>query len=712
MKKLLKVLCAILFKDMNNIIFDITTVPTLCLNMIVKNESKVIRRLLESVSTIIDSYCICDTGSTDNTIEIIQSYFEEKGIPGKIVCEPFRDFGYNRTFALQACENAPLSDYILLLDADMVFWINPTTTPEEFKRSLTADSYTIFQGREDFYYKNTRIIRNNRGCTYWGVTHEYVKMPPNSKEGFLEKSQVFIVDIGDGGSKSDKFERDIRLLEQGLIDNPGNDRYTFYLANSYSDLGNFEKAIENYEKRTNLGGWHEEIWFSHYKIGMCYARMNKMELAINSWMNAYEVFPNRIENLYEIVKYYRTIGKNKLAHVFYELADKMRKIHGPPDYLFLQKDVYDYKLDYEFSIIAYYVNPRDTIVPSVCMKVCAHPSIDESTLKNVISNYKFYTPSLKDICSQIPQHNMQLLENIAKTYLPDGFSSTTPSISKSSDGKRIYVNIRYVNYKIDENGNYINKEKIHTINHLAIVDITTDEWSIETSQQIAYDTALDNVYVGLEDIRILNGKTKVLYNANRGLDYHHIQVEHGELDATTGATMNSRILKKLGDNSQQRDVEKNWVLFEADDQLFCIYEWYPLTIGTIEDNNYNTKYKHPMPNFFKQVRGSTNGEAFENAITGEKELWFLCHTVSYENRRYYYHLFVCLDAETLALKKYTPWFTFEKRPVEYSLGFAFLSSEESAVEILIGYSTMDSSTQYMTISKTKIDEMMIMAPHR
>ena len=692
---------------MNNIIFDISPPPpTLCLNMIVKNESKVILRLLESVSGVIDSYCICDTGSTDDTIDIIQSYFKEKGIPGKIVREPFRDFGYNRTFSLQACENTPLSDYILLLDADMVFWINPMTTPEEFKRGLVADSYTIFQGNDNFYYKNTRIIRNNRGCTYWGVTHEYVKMPPNSKEGLLEKSQVFIVDIGDGGSKADKFDRDIRLLEQGLVDHPDNDRYTFYLANSYNDLGNYEKAIENYEKRTKLGGWHEEIWFSHYKIGICYARMNKMELATNSWMNAYEVFPNRIENLYEIVKHYRTIGKNKLAHVFYELADKMRKTHGPPDYLFLQKDIYDYKLDYEFSIIAYYVNPRGTIVPNVCMKVCAHPSMDDSTVKNVLSNYKFYTPSLADIRSQIPQHNMQLLENIAKTYLPDGFSSTTPSLSKSVDGTRMFVNIRYVNYKIDDNGNYINKEKIHTINHLAIVDTTTEEWSIESSREIAYDTSLDNVYVGLEDIRFLNGKTRMLYNANRGLDYHHIQVEHGELDTSTVATMNSRILKKRGDNEEQRNVEKNWVLFEADDQLFCIYEWHPLTIGTIEDNNYNTKYKHPMPNFFKHVRGSTNGQVFENPVTGEKELWFLCHTVSYESRRYYYHLFVCLDAETFTVKKYTPWFTFEKKPVEYSLGFVFLDADN----MLIGYSTMDSSTQYMAIAKTKIDEMMIMPP--
>ena len=58
--------------------------PKLCLNMIVKNESKIIRRLFDSVSKIIDSYCICDTGSTDGTPEIIQAYFESKGISGKV----------------------------------------------------------------------------------------------------------------------------------------------------------------------------------------------------------------------------------------------------------------------------------------------------------------------------------------------------------------------------------------------------------------------------------------------------------------------------------------------------------------------------------------------------------------------------------------------------------------------------------------------------
>ena len=60
-------------------------VPKICLNMIVKNESTIIIRLLESVTPLIDSYCICDTGSTDNTITLIKEYCKSKNITGKII---------------------------------------------------------------------------------------------------------------------------------------------------------------------------------------------------------------------------------------------------------------------------------------------------------------------------------------------------------------------------------------------------------------------------------------------------------------------------------------------------------------------------------------------------------------------------------------------------------------------------------------------------
>ena len=59
---------------------------TICLNMIVKNESHIIEKTLENLCQYIDfSYwVISDTGSTDNTVEIIENFFDQKEIPGEV----------------------------------------------------------------------------------------------------------------------------------------------------------------------------------------------------------------------------------------------------------------------------------------------------------------------------------------------------------------------------------------------------------------------------------------------------------------------------------------------------------------------------------------------------------------------------------------------------------------------------------------------------
>ncbi len=56
--------------------------PTICLTMIVKNEAHVIERCLASVKSIVSSWVIVDTGSTDGTQEIVRSVMA--GIPGEL----------------------------------------------------------------------------------------------------------------------------------------------------------------------------------------------------------------------------------------------------------------------------------------------------------------------------------------------------------------------------------------------------------------------------------------------------------------------------------------------------------------------------------------------------------------------------------------------------------------------------------------------------
>ncbi len=83
--------------------------PTLSLCMIVKNEEKHLARCLSSVKDVADEIVIVDTGSTDKTIEIAESF------SAKIFhFDWVNDFSAARNFALSKCTG----DWILYLDAD------------------------------------------------------------------------------------------------------------------------------------------------------------------------------------------------------------------------------------------------------------------------------------------------------------------------------------------------------------------------------------------------------------------------------------------------------------------------------------------------------------------------------------------------------------------------------------------------------------------
>lgn len=659
----------------------------ICLNMIVKNESKIICRLLTSVLQLIDSYCICDTGSTDGTASIIQEFFKEAGIPGKIVYEAFRDFGYNRSFALKECVTMENADYILLLDADMVLKINDNFSAPEFKNNLLADAYYLFQGSPSFYYKNIRLIKNKPDIQYWGVTHEYIKLLENSSHLQIEKENIFIEDIGDGGSKSEKFIRDINLLKKGLEDHPNNDRYLFYLANSYRDSKQYSNAISTYKKRILIGGWNEEVWDSYYNIGKCYYKIGDYANAVYYWIESHNFYSDRVENLYEIIKHYREKKAYSMAYSFYVLANEIRNKKTKYDNLFLQKDIYDYKLDYELSIIGYYCNWEQFDIHKVCMKVIACSTTTDEIVKSILNNYKFYSQSIFTIKTDSTLCNE--FNTIGDSLLLDkeNFYSSTPSICIINN-KKISVNVRFVNYKINEKGEYINKNTITSINVIAYFDTTSNPWKKISEHILNYNACLDHVYEGLEDIRLFTLEEKLIYNCNRSINMNQFMIESGYIEEDT--ILESSLLKI----NIQKPIEKNWVLFSHHNQeVKIIYHWYPLTICDIENNECIINKQIETPTFFKYVRGSTNG------ITIGNEIWFLCHLVSYEDRRYYYHLFIVLDLDTLTIKKYTQLFTFEKSPVEYTLGFIYLKESN---EFCIGYSIMDKETKFITVSMDKL----------
>ena len=673
--------------------------PTLCLNMIVKNESKIITRLFDSVINIIDCYCICDTGSTDNTVKLIKSYFENKNIPGTIVSEPFKNFAHNRNFALKSA--ASMSDYVLLMDADMILQINNFN-----KENLqNFDSCYILQGNNDFYYQNMRIIKNNGLFSYIGVTHEYISTPSNNKLFHITKEELFITDYGDGGCKNDKFERDIKLLSDGIVSEPNNsERYHFYLANSYHDTGNFEKAIETYEKRIKIGGWDQEIWYSYYRIGLCYKKLGKMPDAIFSWMNAYNHLPIRVENLYEIINHYRHTSKSKLAGIFYNMAKESlnKNKHNDKDsFLFLHNDVYTYKLDYEFTIFASYIgvnNINDQVV--IVLNNCGDGSINN----NLFSNMKFYKDVLKP--SQVINFENSVSKNVNNDNII--FYSSSASLINNPYDNGYLMNVRYVNYLINNSGNYLNCDK-HIITQNKYIKLSKDlKITNESFLEFNFE---DRRYIGIEDIRIFFDcySNKMLFI---GTGYH----KNNTIGVVTGEyEVNEQKLSSIDEITPfcHSTCEKNWVFVDIKQSINVIYKWYPLQICKINQENKSLELTETkeMPRIFSHARGSTCGFNYVkktkiegsndniNISISEPEIWFILHMVSYENPRHYYHIFAVFD-ELMNLLRYSAPFKFHTEPIEYCLG---LVVEDDRV--LITHSVWDRETKLGIYDKKYIDSI-------
>ena len=369
-------------------------VPKVCLTMIVKNESKIIERCLTSAKDFIDCVCITDTGSTDDTISIINEWCEKHEIPCKVPESPFEGFGASRTRSfLNTKKYFPEADYCLLLDADMILEV-----PNFDKATLTEGQYLLYQYNSCIRYTNSRIISTRHQWKVECRTHEFWASPDNPNTIQVPFENIRILDLNDGGCKSDKFERDIKLLKLDIKDGIQVARSYFYLAQSYKDTGQHLKAIKYYKKRITAGAWFDEIWYSHVMIGKCYLRMAEAEkdeeleaFGIRYCLLAAELKHNRAEPLMELSTHFRKQGKNFLS---YHFAKTALDCDPKGETLFVEQVDHSWGPLNEISITAYYLGKKDE-GRVVCEKLLKEygDKLPGHTKAMIESNYKFYKPS-------------------------------------------------------------------------------------------------------------------------------------------------------------------------------------------------------------------------------------------------------------------------------------------------------------------------------
>lgn len=337
---------------------------TMCLVMIVRDEEDTIKKCLTAVSPYISYWVIVDTGSKDNTLQVIRETMDELGIPGELHERPWVNFEVNRTESLELAKNK--CDFRWIIDADDTFILDDPNINPFCVLDKDFDSYHISYKLHSLKYFRAQIVRSDQDWSYKGVLHEYLHLDKeNQKSGQIMGCHVDadISPLKRAGSVIEKYSKDAIILEEALEKEPENTRYMFYLAQSYRDSNQPQKSLEAYQRRVDAGGWPEEVYYSMYMIGRLKEVLgHPASEVIEAYSRAWEYRPERLEAVFHVMRKLREQSRWVLALAYGESA--LQRV-GTRDILFVEPEIWQWRLLDEFSICAFYAGKVDSALEKI-----------------------------------------------------------------------------------------------------------------------------------------------------------------------------------------------------------------------------------------------------------------------------------------------------------------------------------------------------------
>lgn len=632
----------------------------ICLHGIVCNEATVIQRMLNSVRSFVTEYYIVDTGSSDNTTDIISS----DKLHGTISHNGFTDFSTTRNHALGEVLQKTVCAWIMLMDADMIFHGHLST--------LVGDVVKMTHVRNGLRYLRITFIRTHSQYKYEGKTHEILHYPDNTIVSVIPETQAWIEDGGDGGNNADKLSRDARLLSTATTP-----REVFYLAETQRYMGNPLIAIQAYKRRITLGGSHkEELFYSCYQIGrLCLSQQRAAEA--RHWMDrSLSYNPKRAEPHYHLACWSASRQRWNNA-----IIDIMRSLSFPKkadtSWLFVEIDVYNFLRAYQFLVIA---SKTECLSSEACLDK-AFRLIADSNVPDI------YKQNIHDTILPSASPRISLTETLFhKSGVIEGnWRWSTPTFLND------ITLIRSNDYYVSHTGEYLWSQPDHCECRVFALakngDLHAVKRTLATHPLTIYP---DRRIRGLEDVRLFDFGEQIGFTAI----VEDMIAESGKRRIVVGkfdTTANELEVEHVLESPYDKDCEKNWAFFvlESGNIIHCVYQWWPLEVGTVHGDRLidlrTTETCDDLPSLFRWMRGSSHGQYYNNLI------WFITHSVALSDRkiRHYLHYCVALCPRTLRVIGYSPPFRFTDGPVEFCTGF---SIEKNNGSVKLGFSCNDSST--------------------
>jgi tetratricopeptide (TPR) repeat protein len=159
----------------------------------------------------------------------------------------------------------------------------------------------------------------------------------------------------------------------------------FYLAQSWSNVGEFEKAIEAYDRRAGMGGWDEEVFLARLFAAQLAEQLERPPAEVmDRYLGAHESRPTRAEALGELARWCRLNGQRwPLAHLFARQAARLP--YPREDHMLVEPDWYDWRALDELGVSAYWVGEYEE-AEDCCERLLAGNKLPAEHRDRVLQN--------------------------------------------------------------------------------------------------------------------------------------------------------------------------------------------------------------------------------------------------------------------------------------------------------------------------------------
>jgi hypothetical protein len=291
--------------------------------IMVKNGGEQFEQMLQKNMHLIDKWTILDTGSTDNTIEIIERTLVGKK-RGNLYQEPFINFRDSRNRLLELAGES--CKYILMLDDTYVVQGDLRGFLNEVRGNQLSDSFSLYIKNDDVEYCSNRVLMADRQLRYLFKIHEVIQETNNMNVVIpLHRSHILDERFEYMEKRTmDRKQLDLKLLQEEIDENPDNPRSYYYMAQTYNVLNDNENAFKYFMLRVN----HRVDGFIQEKIDAIFEGARCANFNLNKpwgeceklYKRAYELDKSRPDSIYFIGMHYYLEGDRRTAYEYFKLA--------------------------------------------------------------------------------------------------------------------------------------------------------------------------------------------------------------------------------------------------------------------------------------------------------------------------------------------------------------------------------------------------------